>query len=255
MNRINRLFKEKQKNVLNIYCTAGFPKIESLSEVMVALQAHGADMIEIGMPYSDPIADGPVIQHSDMVAIRNGMTIQLLFDQLKTCRDTIHLPLILMGYLNPVLQFGFERFCQLARERGIDGIILPDLPIYEYENDYHRYFEDNGLNFIFLITPETTSERIRKIDTLSKGFIYAVCSSSTTGGTNDLSGNSAYFKRLKAMNLDNPVLAGFGINDRRSFLAATEFTNGGIIGSAFIQAISDCEDIDSCTKNFLLKFT
>ena len=251
MNRINKLFAEQEDPILNIYCTAGFPQIDSLQEVLTALQDNGADMIEIGMPYSDPIADGPVIQNSNMIALQNGMTIQKMFDQLRDCRKTIHLPLILMGYLNPVLQFGFKEFCELAKERGIDGIILPDLPIYEYETQYRKHLEENGLHLIFLITPETSEERIKKIDALSNGFTYAVSSSATTGGTSDLAKQSVYFQRLKDMNLSNPLLAGFGISDKASFNAVTKYTNGGIIGSAYIKALGEGTNITSDTQNFL----
>ena len=253
MNRINKLFAEKQKNILNIYCTAGFPHAESLSEVLAALQESGADMVEIGMPYSDPIADGPIIQNSDMIALHNGMTIQKLFDQSKNCRQTFHLPLILMGYLNPVMQFGIQKFCELAKACGVDGIILPDLPLYEYEHEYRSYFEDNGLHFIFLVTPETTEDRIRKIDGLSNGFIYAVSSSSTTGGASDISKQSQYFQKLKEMELKNPVLAGFGIRDRASFMEACRYTNGGIIGSAYIKALEGKLEINAATKEFMDK--
>ena len=255
MNRIDKLFSENQKDILNVYCTAGFPNLEDTLPVLYALQKHGADMVEIGMPYSDPLADGPVIQQSSMIALQNGMTIQKLFEQLKDCRTSgdggFHLPLILMGYLNPVLQFGIEKFCTMAKEAGVDGIILPDIPVYEYENEYKKYFEDNDLHFIFLITPETSEERIRKIDELSKGFIYAVSSSSTTGSNKEIDQQEKYFLKLQKMNLKNPVLVGFGIKDRQTFNAACKYTNGAIIGTAYIKALQNGADIESATQQFL----
>ena len=251
MNRIDKLFAEKKKNILNIYCTAGYPHLNSTVEVMQALQDNDAQMIEIGMPYSDPLADGPVIQQSNMIALENGMSIPVLFEQLKNIRDTIHLPVILMGYMNPVLQFGLKAFCEAAANVGIDGIILPDLPIYEFETTYKKIFADNNLHFIFLITPETADERIRKIDDLSSGFIYAVSTSSTTGGDINISHQETYFKKLKQMQLKNPVLVGFGIRDRQTFEAACRYSNGGIIGSAYIKALDKTTDIGRCTKEFL----
>ena len=251
MTRINKLFLEKKADVLNIYCTAGYPRLESLPGILRALQKNRADMVEIGMPYSDPLADGPVIQQSNMVAIKNGMTIQRLFDQLKDCRSYFDLPLILMGYLNPVIQFGLEKFCLLAKEVGVDGIILPDLPIREFNTEFANYFVKAGLDFIFLITPETSEERIREIDSMSKGFIYAVTSSSTTGGQNDLANQLNYFKKLHAMNLTNPVLAGFGIRDHKTFKIACRYTRGAIIGSAYIQALSSSSDVEATTQHFL----
>lgn len=253
MNRIDKLFQEKKKNILNVYCTAGYPHLDSTLEVMEALQDNGADMIEIGMPYSDPLADGPVIQQSNMTALENGMSIPLLFEQVKDMRQHIYLPVILMGYMNPVLQYGMEKFCTAAESAGIDGIILPDLPIYEFETGYKELFEKHHLHFIFLVTPETSAERVQKIDTLSRGFIYAVSSSSTTGDmvNRDMEQQSAYFKKLQDMQLKNPVLAGFGIKDRESFAAAACYTNGAIIGSAYIKALKNSADIDLTTKEFL----
>jgi tryptophan synthase alpha chain len=197
MTRIEELFKHKQQKILNVYCTAGFPKLDSTLEVMKALQENGADLIELGMPYSDPLADGEVIQQSSAVALQNGMTIAKLFEQLKEMRTIINIPVILMGYMNPVMQFGFENFCAKAAEVGIDGLILPDLPMYEYESEYGEIIKKYDLNLIFLVTPETKEERIKKIDALSTGFLYAVSSSSTTGGNNDISEQASYFINYK----------------------------------------------------------
>ena len=250
-NRIQKLFFEKNKNILNIYCTAGFPELDDTVKVLSSLQKNGADMVEIGMPYSDPLADGPVIQQSSAIALQNGMTIEKLLTQLKNCRKDFHLPLILMGYLNPVMQYGIEKFCKQAKEVGVDGVILPDLPIYEYENEYKRYFDENDLEFIFLITPETSEERIKKIDSITKGFIYAVSSSSTTGNNKVIDQQEDYFKRLQEMNLKNPILIGFGIKDKQTFTAACKYANGAIIGSAYIKALQNIKDIESTTQQFL----
>ena len=192
MNRLDQLFAAKKNKVLNIYCTAGYPKLNSTREVITALQNNGADIIEIGMPYSDPLADGEVIQASSSIALQNGMTIEILFDQLHTLRNTPlgdgGIPVILMGYMNPILQFGIEKFCAKAKEVGVDGVILPDLPMYEFETMYKSLFDANNLKFIFLVTPETGEERIRKIDNLCSGFLYAVSSSSTTGKNKAIEG-------------------------------------------------------------------
>jgi tryptophan synthase alpha chain len=251
MNRIKKLFSEKNKNILSIYFTAGFPKLNDTGKILSALQKHGADLIEIGMPYSDPLADGPVIQQSSMIALNNGITIKKLFEQLENCRNDIHVPLILMGYLNPVMQYGIEEFCRDAHNAGIDGIILPDLPLYEYENEYKSVFEKFNLDFIFLITPETTADRIRKIDDLSNGFIYAVSSSSITGTDKNMHAQEQYFQRLEDMKLKNPVMVGFGIKDFQTFSQACRHTAGAIIGTAYIKAIENSVDIGLDTSKFL----
>lgn len=254
MNRLEKLFSGKSKNILNVYCTAGYPRLNSTMEVIEALQQSGADIIELGIPYSDPIADGPVIQQSNMQALENGMNIHQLFEQLKNLRTTVQTPLILMGYMNPVLQFGIEKFCEAAAGVGVDGIILPDLPMYEFETQYRQYFKKHDLKFIFLVTPETSEERIRQIDKLSSGFVYAVSSSSTTGSAQNPTGTKyqeAYFIKLQEMNLANPVLVGFGIKDRGTFTAACKYTNGAIIGSAYIMALHNTTDISLTTKDFI----
>ena len=232
--------------------------MNSTIEVMKALQENGVDMIELGIPYSDPLADGPIIQASNTKAISNGMTIEKLFEQLKDFRKNPSfggvgeiLPVILMGNMNPVLQYGFEKFCVDAATIGIDGLILPDLPEYEFETEYGAIIKKHGLDFIFLVTPETSGNRVKKLDQLSSGFLYAVSSSSTTGKDKDMSYVKTYLKRLKSYNLENPVLAGFGIKDKQSFEAVCENANGAIIGSAFIKALENSGDISKTTKQFL----
>ncbi|HEX7845446.1 MAG TPA: tryptophan synthase subunit alpha [Chitinophagaceae bacterium] len=251
MSRIKELFSKKKDRVLNVYCTAGYPQLESTLVVMKALQENGADIIELGMPYSDPLADGPVIQQSSSIALANGMTIKKLFEQLKDFREDIHIPVVLMGYMNPVLQYGFEKFCADAAAVGIDGLILPDLPQYEFETEYGSLVKKYGLDFIFLVTPETSAERVKKLDELSSGFLYAVSSSSTTGSEKSNGGGEEYLKKLKALQLQNPVLVGFGIKDKQSFGAACEHSNGAIIGSAYIKALSGKAGISEATKTFL----
>jgi tryptophan synthase alpha chain len=245
MSRLIDLFKQKSERVLNVYCTAGYPHLNSTLEVMESLQKNGADIIELGMPYSDPLADGEVIQNSSMIALSNGMTIDTLFDQLATMRSSIHIPVVLMGYMNPILQYGFEAFCKKAKAVGVDGFILPDLPMLEFEQVY----------FIFLVTPETPEARLKKLDALSSGFLYAVSASATTGTANDFSKVAIYLERLKSMQLKNPILVGFGIKDKASFDAVTPYTNGAIIGSAYIQALSQGqligETLDATTAKFL----
>ena len=254
MSRLAQLFERKNNRVLNVYCTAGFPKLNSTLEVMQSLQHNGADIIELGMPYSDPLADGEVIQQSSSVAIANGMTIQVLFEQLATMRQSVKIPVILMGYMNPVLQYGFERFCKDAAAVGVDGLILPDLPEHEFETQYGAIIKQYGLDFIFLVTPETSEARVRKLDTLSSGFLYAVSSSSTTGSNQQMHDVGAYLKRLQGYGLRNPVLVGFGIKDKASFDAACTQSNGAIIGTAFIRALQEApNDIAATVQSFLQK--
>jgi tryptophan synthase alpha chain len=251
MNRLQDLFSNKKNNILNVYCTAGYPQLESTVPVMKALQDSGVDLIELGMPNSDPLADGPIIQASSTKALANGMTIAKLFDQLRGFRQKIYVPVILMGYMNPVLQYGFEKFCQHAADMPVDGLILPDLPEYEFETEYGPIIRRYGLNFIFLVTPETSEERIRKLDSLSTGFLYAVSSSSTTGKDKDMSAVNAYLQRLQNMKLKNPVLVGFGIKDKPTFQAACQYANGAIIGSAFIKSLENAGDIEQSVKTFI----
>lgn len=255
MTRLQQLFQQKSRRILNMYCTAGFPHLDSTLSVMSALQNNGADLIELGMPYSDPLADGPVIQESSASAIANGMTIKYLFEQLKDFRKDIHVPVILMGYMNPVLQYGFEKFCADAAACGIDGLILPDLPEYEFEKFYSDVLNKYGLSFTFLITPETSEERIRKFDALSNGFIYAVSSSATTGSAQSSEAVETYLKRLKSMTLKNPVLVGFGIKDKVTFDRACTYANGAIIGTAYINALNSGGSIEDITRLFIKNIT
>jgi tryptophan synthase alpha chain len=251
MSRLNNLFQQKNSRILNVYCTAGYPTLQSTVNIMRSLQENGADLIELGMPYSDPLADGPVIQASSAKALQNGMTISTLFDQLKDFRKDITVPVILMGYLNPLLQYGFDRFCARAAEAGIDGIIIPDIPMYEFEMEYSAIIKKYGLDFIFLVTPETSEERIKKLDQLSTGFLYAVSSSSITGSDKDFSPVETYLQKLYEMKLKNPVLVGFGIKDKSTFDAACKYANGAIIGSAYIKALEANENVNVATKEFL----
>lgn len=251
MSRLANLFATKQKNILNVYCTAGYPQLNSTIDMITALTENGVDIIELGMPYSDPLADGPVIQQSGNIALANGMTIAILFEQLKGFRQVSNVPVILMGYMNPVLQYGFEKFCKDAAAVGVDGLILPDLPEYEFETEYGAIIKENGLDFVFLVTPETSTERIRKLDSLSTGFLYAVSSSATTGKDKDFNAVETYLQRLAGMSLKNPVLVGFGIKDRTTFQSACKHANGAIIGTAFIQAMDGVTDLKEGVKQFL----
>ena len=251
MSKLDLVFKEKSKRILNVYCTAGYPALDSTMKVMASLQKNGADIIELGMPYSDPLADGEVIQVSSIKALANGMNIAVLFDQIKDMRKSISIPVILMGYMNPILQYGFEAFCKKAKEVGIDGLILPDLPLFEFEDSYGKIITENNLDFIFLVTPETPEQRVKKLDSLSNGFLYAVSSSATTGKDKDFNVVSQYLQKLQAMRLKNPILVGFGIKDKATFDAATVHTQGAIIGSAYIQVLSKGGDIETTTSQFL----
>ncbi|TXH20391.1 MAG: tryptophan synthase subunit alpha [Chitinophagaceae bacterium] len=258
MSRLEVLFNKKSNRILNIYCTAGFPKLMDTIPVMQALQSSGADIIELGMPYSDPLADGEVIQSSSNIAIANGMTVQELFKQLKNLRaDQIsggvgnELPVVLMGYMNTVLRYGFEAFCKDASAVGIDGLILPDMPAHEYEAKYKTVLEQYQLDLIFLVTPETSENRVRYLDRLSSGFLYAVSSSSTTGNEKDFDAVTKYLQRLKSYQLKNKILVGFGIKDKTTFDAACAHADGAIIGSVFIKKLNGAEDVLKTTQDFV----
>ena len=240
MNRINGLFEKKQKNILSVYFTAGYPELKSTPDIIKALADAGTDMIEIGLPFSDPVADGPVIQKSSDIALKNGMSLKLLFRQLQNIRKEVDIPLLIMSYVNPVLQFGLENFCRECEQTGIDGAILPDLPPEVYEEEYLTLFQNHHLNNILLITPMADTARIRKIDSLSLGFIYMVSSSSTTGVKKGFSKDQyEYFLRISDMKLTNPALIGFGISDPITFGQACKYAAGAIIGSAFIKMLGE----------------
>lgn len=252
MNRINELFTKKNNHILSVYFTAGFPKFDDTVDILQTLQSHGVDLIEIGIPFSDPIADGPVIQQSNHIALQNGMSIKKLFSQLEDVRNHISIPLIMMGYLNPVLQFGFEKFCAECHRVGIDGLIIPDLPMDDFINEYKGISEKYGLKFIFLITPETSAERIREIDNNTDGFIYMVSSAAVTGvrqSYDDL--RLAYFNRINSMNLKNPRLVGFGISNKSTSDSANMYSSGAIIGSAFIKLLNESSDIEEAVEKLL----
>jgi len=251
MNRIEELFKKKQTKILNVYCTAGFPRLKDTLTVMRALEKEGADVIELGIPFSDPLADGPVIQHSSTIALQNGMTIKKLLEQLLDFRKEISIPVLLMGYMNPILQYGFEKFCAEASAVGIDGLILPDLPEHEFETEYGAIIKKHELNFVFLVTPETSEERVKRLDALSSGFLYAVSSSSTTGKDKNMNDVKVYLQKLKNLKLKNPVFVGFGIKDKQTFETACENANGAFIGTAFIKALENDNDVERATKKFV----
>ena len=236
---------------LNIYFTAGMPRLTDTTEIMKLIQNSGADFMEIGIPYSDPVADGPVIQKAHELALKNGMTIAKLFEQLKTVKEEITIPVVLMGYINPVLSFGFENFCSECAASGVSGLIIPDLPPVEFEKYYSEILKKHGLHFIFLITPETSSERIRYLDSLSSGFLYAVSSSSTTGSTNREVKNDEYLNRIFDLRLKNPIFIGFGIKDKKDFDSVTEKADGGIIGTAFVNILLENENWQQKAADFI----
>ena len=236
---------------LNIYFTAGIPELEDTTKVAQLVQASGADMMEIGIPYSDPVADGEVIQKAHIKALQNGMTIEKLFEQLSEIKESVHIPKILMGYINPILQFGFEKFCQKCAEVGVSGLILPDLPPIEFERKYQSILKKYGLNFTFLVTPETSDERIQYLDSLSSGFLYAVSSSSTTGNNTKEVKNQEYLNRLASLPLKNPVMIGFGIKNKTDFTSVTEQADGGIIGTAFVNILMENKDWESKAEEFI----
>jgi tryptophan synthase alpha chain len=249
MNRIKQLFTEKQKNILSVYFTAGFPHLNDTCEVLRELQANGIDLVEIGIPFSDPMADGPTIQESGTIALHNGMTLKILFEQLKEIRNTVTIPLIMMGYLNPIMQYGFENFCKKCAETGIDGAIIPDLPFNDYISEYKPVADKYGIKIIMLITPETSGERIRLIDEHTDGFIYMVSSAATTGAQKSFDEKKQdYFRRINAMNLRNPRLIGFGISNKATLTAALENASGAIIGSKFISLLKESTNAGEAVK-------
>ncbi|HOC37467.1 MAG TPA: tryptophan synthase subunit alpha [Tenuifilaceae bacterium] len=254
MSSLRELLQPGRKKILSIFITAGYPQLDSTNKLILALQDAGADLVEVGIPYSDPLADGPVIQNTSSVALANGMSIAILFEQLQRIGRQVRIPLVLMGYLNPILQYGVEKFCLHASRVGISGLIIPDLPLEEYQASYQRTFQRYSLPFISLVCPSTSDERMRLIDKLSDGFIYAVSTSSTTGKEAVFGSPQAeYLKHLKNLNLSNPILVGFGIHNAETFEFATSFCDGAIIGSAFLKSIASCVDFEDVTSQFIRK--
>ena len=251
MNRINKLFQTKKKNILSVYFTAGFPQLEDTVSIIEELVANGVDLIEVGMPFSDPMADGVVIQQSSHVALKNGMSIKKLFSQLENIRTKVDVPLVMMGYLNPIMQYGFESFCRDCKKVGVDGLIIPDLPMMDYLKEYKKITEHYGLEFIFLITPETSEERIRLIDDNTNGFIYMVSSAATTGEQKSFSNKVEYFNRINSMGLKNPRMIGFGISNKETKDMVCQYSSGAIIGSAFIKALEQTHDVKKGVKLLL----
>lgn len=240
MNSIQKLFHQKDKNLLSIYFTCGYPELNDTTKVISALENGGVDFIEVGLPYSDPLADGPTIQDSSQKALQNGINLDIVFEQLLSIKKTNKTPLVVMGYLNQMLKYGEDKFCQKIVDCGIDTVIIPDLPMVEFENHYQKLFEKYGITNVFLITPHTSEERIRKIDSYTKAFIYVVASASITGAKGEISNAQiAYFERIKAMNLQNKLIVGFGISNKETFTTACSYANGAIIGSAFIKYITE----------------
>ena len=252
MNRINQLFQNKSGNILSIYFTAGYPLLESTAGIIKALAKAGTDMIEIGIPFSDPMADGPVIQKSSDKALKNGMNLKLLFQQIQNIRSEVPIPLLMMGYLNPIMQYGIEGFCRKCIDVGIDGVILPDLPLDLFLEEYQTVFEQYDLKNVFLMSPQTSDERISLIDKVSNGFIYMVSASSTTGTKDSFSAlQLAYFERIQAMKLRNPRLIGFGISSYETFSIACKYAKGAIIGSAFVKILDKEGDTDENIRDFI----
>ncbi|TNE43598.1 MAG: tryptophan synthase subunit alpha [Deltaproteobacteria bacterium] len=255
-NRIVQLFSSRPDDkILSVFMTAGFPSLDSTLTICQTLEASGVDMIELGFPYSDPLADGPTIQASSEAALKNGMNLTVLFEQLKALRDNVNIPVLLMGYLNPVLQYGMERFCKDCQDVGIDGLILPDLPFDEYLSEYRELWEAHSLSAVFLVTQFTSEERVRAMDAATQGFLYIVSSSAVTGDRLNVDQQrEAYFKRIQDMNLSNPAVVGFGIRDPESFQKSTKFANGGIIGSAFIEAIREADNLEETIQQWVAPF-
>lgn len=252
MNRIDQLFAKKKKEVLSVYFTAGYPDLKDTVPVLQSLERNGVDLVEIGIPFSDPMADGPVIQASGTQALKNGMSLRELFRQLSNVRQSVSMPLVLMGYLNPIMQFGFEHFCAEANRCGVDGVIIPDLPFADYLKDYKPIAEKHGIHMIMLITPETSEERIRLIDENTSGFIYMVSSASVTGAKSVFGDeNLQYFRRVNSMNLKNPRLIGFGISNKMTFDAACENASGAIIGSKFVSLLGSEKSIEAAVDKLM----
>jgi len=251
-NKLTQLFATKKEGLLNIYFTAGYPQLEDTRTILKALQDGGADMVEIGIPFSDPIADGPIIQASNDVALNNGMTLKKIIQQLQGLRDEIHIPVILMGYINTALQYGVEELAKDLSAIGVDGMIFPDLPIDEYQDKYQELFEANNLSMVFLVTPQTSTERLKYIDEASSGFIYVVSTASTTGNeAKDLDGQKEYFERIKNAKFNNPTMIGFNIKDHASYSEACKYANGAIIGSAFIKMLGNSHLLEKDIKEFV----
>ena len=252
LNRLTKLFENNRENLLTVYFTAGYPKLDDTETIICSLAESGTNIIEIGIPYSDPLADGPVIQESGMAAIDNGMTLQVLFNQLTNIRTKTQVPLILMGYFNQLLQYGVDKFLDDCVKTGIDGLIIPDLPLMEYEQFYKDKLTQRNISISFLITPQTEESRIHKVDALSTGFIYVVSDSSITGMKTGISNQQiSYFERIKSLKLSTPQLIGFGISDRESYLTASKYANGAIIGSAFIKHLKGKKEVDKATADFI----
>lgn len=251
-NRLTTLFEQKKEAVLNIYYTAGYPQLNDTAKIAKYLEQAGADILEIGMPYSDPMADGPTIQASSEKALENGMSIRVLLEQLKDIRQSVSIPICLMGYINPVMQYGIEKFCEDVSKIGIDALILPDLPYQEYTDLYKSTFEKHNISNIFLVTPQTSDERLKNIDAISSGFIYVVSTNSTTGNSDKVAApNTEYFERIVASDLKNPTLIGFNIKDKASFKMASKYSNGAIIGSAFINLLTDSNDLEQDINTYI----
>jgi tryptophan synthase alpha chain len=251
-NRITNLFKQKKENILSVFYTAGFPALNDTIRISESLENAGADIIEIGIPFSDPVADGPTIQASNKIALDNGMTLRLLLEQVREIRKRVKLPIILMGYLNPVMQYGVEKFIKDAAQAGVDGLIIPDMPVYEFQENYRDLFAEANLCNTFLISPTTAEDRIKKIDEITEGFIYAVSASSTTGAKSTFTDEQVnYFERLKKSKIRNPILIGFGISDHATFSKACSYGAGAIVGSAFVNLLKDSADFEKDIKRFV----
>lgn len=254
MNRIDTFFQQKKSQILSVYFSAGHPQLNDTAEIICQLDKAGADLIEVGIPFSDPVADGPVIQQSSLKALKNGMTVKLLFEQLEGIRSITQIPIILMGYLNPVMQYGIEKFCERCTEVGVDGLILPDLPPDLYNEQYRKLFEKHNLSNILLVPPQTSDERIRQLDEWTAGFLYVVAASSTTGAKQGFQPYQIdFFKRLEPLGLKKPRLAGFGISDRETFTEACNYLNGAIIGSAFVKTLDEPGELEEKIMDFISK--